>query len=66
MTRAGFNAHTSSIFKSLEVLKFHDQINLFNCLFVHDILNSNLPKSFVNTFTNLGLMTTLLVLLTLN
>ena len=54
MTRAGFNAHTSSIFKSLEILKVHDQINLLNCLFVHDFLNGNLPKSFDNTFTKLS------------
>ena len=49
MTRAGFNDHTCSIFKSLEILKVHDQINLLNCLFVHDFLNGNLPKSFDNT-----------------
>ena len=54
MTRAGFNAHTSSIFKSLEILKVHDQITLLNCLFVHDFLNGNLPKSFDNTFTKLS------------
>ena len=54
MTRAGFNAHTSSIFKSLEILKVHDQINLLNCLFVHGFLNGNLPKSFDNTFTKLS------------
>ena len=28
MTRAGFNAHTSTIFKSLGILKVHDQITL--------------------------------------
>ena len=29
ITRAGFNAHTSTIFKSLLILKVHDQITLF-------------------------------------
>ena len=47
MTRAGFNAHTSTIFKSLGILKVHDQITLLNCLFAHDFLNGKLPKSFV-------------------
>ena len=54
MTRAGFNAHTSPIFKSLDILKVHDQIILLNCLFVHDYLNGKLPKSFDNTFTKLS------------
>ena len=55
MTTAGFNAHTSSIFKSLENLKVHDHVhNLLNCLYAHDFLNSNLPKSFDNTFTKLS------------
>ena len=36
MTRAGLNAHGSPLFKSLEILKVHDQITLLNCLFVHD------------------------------
>ena len=46
MTRAGFNAHTSPLFKELEILKIHDQITLLNCLFVHDYFNGKLPKSF--------------------
>ena len=67
MTRAGFNAHTSTIFISLGIL--HDQITLLNCLFAHDFLNGKLPKSFENTFSKLvmlGLMVTMLVLLTRN
>ena len=48
MTRAGFNAHSSPIFKSLEILKVQYQITLLNCLFVHDFLNGKLPKSFEN------------------
>ena len=54
MTRAGFNAHSSSIFKTLEILKIQDQITLLNCLFVHDSLNGKLPKSFDNTFLKLN------------
>ena len=52
MTRAGFNTHTSTIFKSLGILKVHDQITLLNCLFARDNLNGKLPKSFKNTFQN--------------
>ena len=51
MTRAVFNAHTSTIFKSLRILKVHDQITLPNCLFAHEFLNGKLPKSFENTFS---------------
>ena len=54
MARAGFNAHTNPLFKSLEILKIEDQITLLNCLFVHDYLNGKLPKSFNNTFTKLS------------
>ena len=53
MTKAVFIAHTSPIFKSLEILKVKDQITLLNCLFVHDSLNGKLPKSFDNTFIKL-------------
>ena len=54
MTRAGFNANTSPIFNTLEILKVHDQISLLNCLFVHDFLNGKLPKSFDNIFIKLS------------
>ena len=54
MTPAGFNAHTSTIFKSLGIIKVHDQITLLNCLFAHDFLNGKLPKSFENTFSKLS------------
>ena len=54
MTKAGFIAHSSPIFKSLEILKVKDQITLLNCLFVHDSLNGKLPKSFGNTFIKLS------------
>ena len=54
ISRAGFNAHTTPLFKSLKILKVYDQITLLNCLFVHDYLNGKLPKSFDNTFTKLS------------
>ena len=54
MTRAGFNAHSSPIFKFLEILKVQDKITLLNCLFVHGFLNGKLPKSFENTFSKLS------------
>ena len=54
MTRAGFNAHSSPIFKSLRILKVQNQITLLNYLFVHDFLNGKLPKSFENTFSKLS------------
>jgi hypothetical protein len=46
-----FKAHTSPIFKTLKILKFKDQIVLFNCLFVHDQLHNLLPASFNDYFT---------------
>ena len=54
MTRARFNAHSSPIFKTLEILKIQDQITLLNFFFVHDSLNGKLPKSFANTFLKLS------------
>ena len=54
MTGAGFNAHSSPIFKTQEILKILDQITLLNRLFVQDSLNGKLPKSFDNTFLKLS------------
>ena len=54
ITKSGFNAHTSPLFKTLEILKVHDQITLLNCLFIHDFLNGKLPKSFDSTFLKLS------------
>ena len=45
---------SSTIYKSLGILKVHDQITLLNCLFAHDFLNGKLPKSFENTFSKLS------------
>ena len=54
ISRAGFNSHTSPLFKSYNILKVQDQVILMNWLFVHDYLNGKLPKSFDNTFTKLS------------
>ena len=54
ISNSGFNAHTSPLFKTLEILKVRDKIILFNCLFVHDFLNGKLPKSFDSTFLKLS------------
>ena len=50
MTFSEFKAHTSPLFKALKILKFKDQLFLFNCLLVHDQLNSNLPENFDDFF----------------
>ena len=54
ITQSGFNVHTSPQYKTLEILKVHDQITLLNCLFIHDFLNGKLPKSFDSTFLKLS------------
>ena len=36
ITFSEFKAHTNPLFKALKILKFKDQIKLFNCLLVHD------------------------------
>ena len=48
-----FRAHSEPLCKKLSILKFSDNIQITNCLFVYDYLNKNLPKSYVNTFTRL-------------
>ena len=53
MTFAEFKAHSEPLFKQLGILKFEDNIELSNCLFVHDFLLNNLPDSYVDTFTRL-------------
>ena len=53
MTFSEFRAHSEPLCKKLSILKFSDNIQITNCLFVYDYLNKNLPKSYVNTFTRL-------------
>ena len=51
ITFSEFKAHHEPLCKKLNILKFVDNIELSNCLFVYDYLNKNLPKSYVDTFT---------------
>ena len=46
-----FNAHVSPLYKTLRILKLKDQITLYNCLFVFDQLNENIPANFSGFFT---------------
>ena len=49
ITFSEFKAHHEPLCKKLNILKFVDNIELSNCLFVHDYLNKNF--SYVNVFT---------------
>ena len=51
ITFSEFKAHHEPLCKKLNILKFLDNIELSNCLFVYDYLNKNLPNSYVDTFT---------------
>ena len=42
--------HTNPLFKALKILKFKDQIELFNCLLVHDQLNISSQKTLIYTY----------------
>ena len=45
---ANYQEHTDPIFKELKILKVMDIIKMRNVLFVHNILNLNVPKHFDN------------------
>ena len=45
------NAHTSNLFKNLNILKFPDKVSLENCILICKYFNQSLPKSFKNWFT---------------
>ena len=51
ITFSEFKAHHEPLCKKLNILKFVDNIELINCLFVYDYLNKNLPNCYVDTFT---------------
>ena len=53
LTFSDFKAHHEPLCKKLGILKFVDNIELSNCIFVHDFLNKNLPVSYVDTFTRI-------------
>ena len=45
------NEPTNPLFRNLKIIKFRDILAYNNCIFVHDQLNENLPKSFNKFFT---------------
>ena len=45
------NAHTSNLFKNLNILKLPDKVSLENCILICKYFNQSLPKSFKNWFT---------------
>ena len=45
-----FNAHTSALFKQLNILKFDDLVSFNNCMLVYDFLTGRLPVSFSSFF----------------
>ena len=42
------NAHTSNLFKNLNILKLPDKVSLENCILICKYFNQSLPKSFKN------------------
>ena len=40
------NEPTNPLFQNLKIIKLKDILTYNNCIFVHDQLNENLPKSF--------------------
>ena len=44
------NANTYPLFRSNKILKLADQVEVQNCLFVHDFFKQNLPKCFNDYF----------------
>ena len=50
ITFSGFQDHSNPIFKELKILKVMDVIKMNNFLFVHNALNSKLPKKIENYF----------------
>ena len=44
------NEPTNPLFRNLKIMKFKDILAYNNCIFAHDQLNENLPKSFSNFF----------------
>ena len=45
------NAHTSPLFRDLNILKLPDEVALENCLFMNKYFNKCLPTIFKNWFT---------------
>ena len=53
MTRSKHNAHTSGLFKSLNLLKYSDLCALHDFKFCYRAENSNLPVYFLNLIQSL-------------
>ena len=50
ITFSEFKAYHEPLCKQLGILKFVDNIEVNNCVFVYDFLNKSLPVSYVDTF----------------
>ena len=50
MTFADRDAHSSPLFKKMNILKFPDIVSTNNIVFVHKILNQDIPQSLMNYF----------------
>ena len=47
-----FRSHTEPLFKDLNVLKLSERISFNRSIFMHKYRNINLPKSFLDIFTD--------------
>lgn len=54
ITFSKFDAHTSPLFKELNILQFKDVISLLNSLFMYNYNNNKLPSAFHNDFTSVS------------
>ena len=52
LTFTNFFANISPVFKDLNIIKFNDQIHLYNCIFMFQFEKKLLPQAF-NSFSNL-------------
>ena len=51
ITFSEFKAHHEPLCKQLGILKFVDNIEVSNCVFVYDFLKKTLPVSYIDTFS---------------
>ena len=50
MSFASFRSHSDPLFQKLNILKFFDMVQSQNIIFMHKLLNNNLPSDLQNTF----------------
>ena len=50
MSFASFRSHSDPLFQKLNILKFFDMVQNQNIIFMHKLLNNNLPSDLQNTF----------------